>query len=520
MSLQKARARYYASHFESESSDDDFSEQEENLEPESSDESSEEEYFQVSAKKLTPKQRLQKRLEKIRFDFQKAAPSVVAEEKFHIYNNDMQFEDNFDHEIRMKREIANPIQVALERPSKNIGTPRPLEFDNVADCSNVAADIEGWPTLGDSPVTQIKMDDKIEKNNQNFLDEVMGCAGVTLVSAGFTSPDDSVEQIDEVDKQFQDSMPYDPTERIDVIDAQSGVPAYGDGDFHQWLTDKFGPANVPENYFGQENPLYKENSFEDEALPSDESWAEWPEVDCDNDDNICCDCGDFIRDCECENICSMCEEEVRYCDCMVSQEVSEADPEPNPMDMKGNNIAKRLAGLEAELQKIEENKNVLIVEKENLASQLKACKKRIKELEKEHEDTSDKIEEARAEQEAHISEMDKMHSMTERKKRENQMVDDIKNYLDDFSQAVQILLSSGKYCDFEQLIHAHVKDGMYVQNEVRNSIIKEAKIMKRDQLYSTLEADNCYLSPKNEDQLPNLYDQYVTDSYMIIQENN
>ena len=268
------------------------------------------------------------------------------------------------------------------------------------------------------------------------------------------------------------------TEATDIatIDEEAGVP--DSSNFHIWLTDKFGFNNVPQFSSG-ENPIYDKT----------EDWPEWPESD---------------------TWPSAIDGEV--------DEIPEENPEPDPMDMKGNNIAKRLAGLQAELKKIEENKNVLVVEKENLSNQLKACKKRIADLVQEQTNTLQAIEIAKEEQMKHIAEMDALHMYNERKKREDDVINEIRRVMDDFSQAVQILLNSGKYCDLDQLIRVHIKNSVYLTDEVKRSIITEARYLKRDRLYASLEVDNCYLAPKNEDGLPNLFDQYITDSYDIIYE--
>lgn len=259
---------------------------------------------------------------------------------------------------------------------------------------------------------------------------------------------------------------------MDENDEEAGVP--DSSNFHLWLTDKFGFNNVPLFSTFSENPIYDTN----------DDWPEWPESD--------------------------------TWPSAIDNE--ESKQEPDPMDTKGNNIAKRLAGLQAELKKIEENKNLLVAEKENLSNQLEACKKRIADLTKEQDDTLHAIEIAKDEQAKHIAELDELHMHDERIKRENDVITEIRRVMDDFSQAVQILLNSGKYYDFDQLIRAHIKNNIYVTDEIKRSIINEALYLKRDQLYALLEVENCYLSPKNEDGLPNLFDQYITDSYDIVYE--
>ena len=161
---------------------------------------------------------------------------------------------------------------------------------------------------------------------------------------------------------------------------------------------------------------------------------------------------------------------------------------------------------------------VSFVEKESLVEQLKACKKRIEELGDEYDSTMVAIELAKEEQSRHIAELDELSSFKERMKREDELITEIRQYMDDFSQAVQILLNSGKYCDFNHLIRAHVKDGVYIGDSVKSSIIREAKVLKRDELYATMETTNCSLCPRNEDGMPNLHDQYITDSYNIIED--
>ncbi len=266
-----------------------------------------------------------------------------------------------------------------------------------------------------------------------------------------------------------ENISMDETATMDEVDAEAGVP--DSSNFHLWLTEKFGFGNVPQF---NDNPIY-------------DDWPEWPESD-------------------------------TWPSAIEEDEPEPDEPEPDPMDIKGNNIAKRLAGLQAEMKKIEENKNVLVVEKDNLSNQLKACKKRIAELNKEQDDTLHAIEIAKEEQAKHIAELDELHMHNERKKREDDVITEIRRDMDDFSQAVQILLNSGKYCDLDQLIRAHIKNNLYVTDEVKRSIITEARYLKRDQLYASLEVENCYLAPKNEDGLPNLFDQYITDSYYIVYE--
>lgn len=273
-----------------------------------------------------------------------------------------------------------------------------------------------------------------------------------------------------------ESVTMEETAPIDEVDAEAGVP--DSSNFHLWLTEKFGFGNVPQFSTFSDNPIYDEN----------DDWPEWPESD---------------------TWPSAIDEH---------EEIPESKQEPDPMDTKGNNIARRLAGLQAEMKKIEENKNVLVVEKENLSNQLKACKKRIADLTKEQDDTLHAIEIAKEEQAKHIAELDELNMHNERKKRENDVITEIRRVMDDFSQAVQILLNSGKYCDLDQLIRAHIKNNIYVTDEVKRSIITEARYLKRDQLYASLEVENCYLAPKHEDGLPNLFDQYITDSYDIVYE--
>jgi hypothetical protein len=504
MSLKEARARYYANQFESESesSDEDWSEHFE--------ESSSEEYIAPPPKSIVvdPKdearEKLRQRLLKIRTNFNKAAPSNMGDDFAEFIRKKLKVREESEEESdsddmpelenssEEPRELASPIQEVRVPLTINgpgiIVSNNPIKFDEtfnfnvavgysalaecVADCANVAGDIV--------PARLTMEDDHTEIDYKKVI--------IYTDPMEFNVPMSS----DEIRQKMQECNIAAVEEPIsmDVVDNAFGVPSKDD--FNEWVVNEFGSENVPTHFVP--TPTCKEEHYdpEEEAhYSNEESWGEWPE----------------------------CESWPIATDEPESESESEDDNvKPNPMDMKGNRIAKKLAGLQAELRKIEENRNVLIVEKENLMSQLKACKKRVNELDGEVESTLEEIEIANEEQTAHIEEMDELHSLKERKKRENEMISEIKHYVDDFSQAIQILLSSGKYCDIEYLIRSHLKDAVYLTDDVKESIIREAKVFKRDQLYATLEADNCYIAPKNEDGLPNLFDQYITDSYNIVEE--
>ena len=468
MSLQKARERFYSSRIESDESSDWSDEvyvDEEFIY--SSDDSSEEvEYFVLPRKSKSPvnrkkqaENRLVERLERIKTEFKQAAPSVVAAKKFHIQKP---VEESPD----VVRFVAAPIQEVLIKPT-------------VTKCANVARNIG----LMNAP-EQIEMtEDQTAINYANFVEDV----------GRFSNGEDFVCISTSSNPTFNEDPPVqneDVVIQIDELDSQFGVPP--EDDFHEWVTDKFGQENVPQydRYISSikaKKEEFNPEEHEEAQYSDEESWGEWPE----------------------SNNWPTATDEMEECD------YSNEEVEPNPMDMKGNRIAKKLAGLNAELKKIEENKNVLLVEKESLVAQLKACKKRIEELGVDHDSTTVAIELTKGEQAQHIAELDKLSS---RKERENELIAEIRQYMDEFSQAVQILLNYGKYWDFEQLIRAHVKDGVYIGDSVKSSIIREAKILKRDALYATMETTNCSLCPKNEDGLPNLYDQYITDSYNIIED--
>jgi len=83
--------------------------------------------------------------------------------------------------------------------------------------------------------------------------------------------------------------------------------------------------------------------------------------------------------------------------------------------------------------------------------------------------------------------------------------------LDEFSQAIQILLGTEEYYDINDLISKYaVKGGS--PDSIKAEIIIDAKLYKKQQLMMD---DTIEPTPKNKDGLPRLHDSYISDSYTI-----
>jgi len=149
-----------------------------------------------------------------------------------------------------------------------------------------------------------------------------------------------------------------------------------------------------------------------------------------------------------------------------------------------------ISELKERLACLEENHNSLIAEREYLIQQLQACEDRIEELHEEQADVMEELEEQCA-------------------AGENAIAEELVSCLDEFSQAVQVLLDNSEYYDISDLIRSYTKDGN-TPGTIKKEIILDAKLHKKRVLLG--DTKKKYI-PKNEDGLPRLHDSYITDSY-------
>ncbi len=137
---------------------------------------------------------------------------------------------------------------------------------------------------------------------------------------------------------------------------------------------------------------------------------------------------------------------------------------------------------EQSLSRLAFNYNALVNERDMLISQLQQCEERLDHVQAQKQQLEDALEEKGA-----------------------AIVNELILHLDDFSQAVQILLVD--YCDIEDLFNTYSQTYQSIE-EIKHAIIVDAKLRKKQQMMI-----NPTHLPKNHDGLPNLYDRYITDSY-------
>lgn len=151
-----------------------------------------------------------------------------------------------------------------------------------------------------------------------------------------------------------------------------------------------------------------------------------------------------------------------------------------------------LSELKKSLTKLEENHTCLIAEREYLIQQLQACEDRIEDIVEEKAVLVQEIEEQCA-------------------AGENAIATELLSCLDEFSQAVQILLDGSEFYDIDDLIRSYTRDGATPET-IKKEIIFDAKLHKKRMLMG--DSTETYL-PKTEDGLPRLHDSYITDSFAV-----
>lgn len=148
--------------------------------------------------------------------------------------------------------------------------------------------------------------------------------------------------------------------------------------------------------------------------------------------------------------------------------------------------------LQNDLDQLNRNYDDLVAEREFLIEQLQACEDRIDEINQEKQEIENEIDRLNRYNETVVAE---------------QLI----SKLDEFSQAVQILLHASEFYDIKDLISAYARDGASL-DEIKRQVILDAKLTKKQQLLSNVVVTP---KPKNPDGLPNLHDSYLVDSYDI-----
>lgn len=144
----------------------------------------------------------------------------------------------------------------------------------------------------------------------------------------------------------------------------------------------------------------------------------------------------------------------------------------------------------------EKNLESLIAEREFLIEQLQACEDRIEEIEIEIRDLDVEIERLNQEYNNTV------------------VADELISELDEFSQAVQILLNASEFYDIKDLISAYARDGA-TNDDIKRQVILDAKLTKKQQLLGSVNTRAVNPKPRNPDGLPNLHDSYLIDSYTL-----
>jgi hypothetical protein len=153
------------------------------------------------------------------------------------------------------------------------------------------------------------------------------------------------------------------------------------------------------------------------------------------------------------------------------------------------NMVDSMDALTTKLGNLTTHYNSLVMERECLITQLQNC-----------EDCLETVQEERSMVEAEINSVDQT-AITEL----------IVAELDEFSQAIQILLGTDEYYDINDLIGKYAVNGGS-PDSIKAEIIIDAKLYKKQQL---MMYDNIEPTPKNKDGLPRLHDSYISDSYTI-----
>jgi len=147
----------------------------------------------------------------------------------------------------------------------------------------------------------------------------------------------------------------------------------------------------------------------------------------------------------------------------------------------------RVNSLKTSLKSVVTNYNALVTERECLITQLQQCEERL-----EH------VQEKKACLEREISSL-------------STITGELLADLDDFSQAIQILLNTGEYYDINDLIGQYASNGE-TPSDIKKKIVIDAKLLKK-QIF--MDGADMEPLPKNADGLPRLHDSYITDSYKI-----
>jgi len=143
--------------------------------------------------------------------------------------------------------------------------------------------------------------------------------------------------------------------------------------------------------------------------------------------------------------------------------------------------------LQIKLANLDQNYNLLIMERECLINQLQACEDKIEEIQTEQQQIADLLED------------------------KSNVANELLASLDEFSQAIQILLNASEFYDIEDLITSYSTKGK-TPDDIKSEIILDAKLHKKRML---LGETNLNPTPKNEDGLPRLHDSYISDSYHL-----
>lgn len=189
---------------------------------------------------------------------------------------------------------------------------------------------------------------------------------------------------------------------------------------------------------------------------------------------------------------------VREYDVPAIQEFNHSSDEDEKLQSGSdhNNLMNDIQELRESRAIREENYDALVKEREFLIEQLQACEDRIEEVEMEINDIDEEIE--RLDQEYN----------------ETVVAEELIAELDEFSQAVQILLNASEFYDIKDLISAYARDGAS-NEDIKRQVILDAKLTKKQQLLGSVNTRALNPKPRNSDGLPNLHDSYLIDSYTV-----
>lgn len=173
-----------------------------------------------------------------------------------------------------------------------------------------------------------------------------------------------------------------------------------------------------------------------------------------------------------------------------------SDDEPLQEEDNHRNLMNDIQELKETLEVREDNRESLVAEREFLIEQLQACEDRIEEVEMEIRDIEEEI-----------TRLDQEYNDTV-------VAEELIAELDEFSQAVQILLNASEFYDIKDLISAYARDGASLE-DIKRQVILDAKITKKQQLLGNVNTRALNPKPLNPDGLPKLHDSYMIDSYAL-----